>query len=407
MNTKSIAIVGGGPAGAALATLCARRGHRITVFEADPTPRPSVGESLLPYGHRVWNKLGLDLGDTVKKTGAVFYRHDRKERIDFSEAEACPYKTAFQVDRRILDPRLRQLAQQAGAKFVHENMREMPTGYDWVVDATGRRRSLGRHLTRYNKHTILKNIAHGAHYRGARLPEGCQPGDIAIAGEDGMWLWMIPLADDLMSVGVVLTEGVKQLSLSEAIGRSKAVSQALASAQLVGSPRGFADFTETATDFTGRGDFCQEGWGLVGDAAFFLDPVFSSGVLFALESADRLCDVICGDKSEEQYQSEMITASKMMENLVLGFYSGEFLELAFSPREYQSGDIRSGLVGLLAGNLFDESSKAERMVARRLSGICELTRNRVPESQQFEGSIVPKNMEFEALYRQNATFIRA
>ena len=187
MTPSSIAIVGGGPAGAALATLCARRGHDVTVFEAEPAPRPSVGESLLPYGHRVWTKLGLDLNDTVKKSGAVFYRGGKRERIDFSEAVACPYKSAFQVDRRVLDPRLRALAEAAGARFVVENQRSVPTGYDWVVDATGRRRSLGRNWTSYAKHPILRNIAFGSHYQGAQLSPGCEPGDIGIVGEDGMW----------------------------------------------------------------------------------------------------------------------------------------------------------------------------------------------------------------------------
>jgi len=128
-------------------------------------------------------------------------------------------------------------------------------------------------------------------------------------------------------------------------------------------------------------------------------------VLFALESADRLCQVICEEKSAEQYQQEMTSAAKMMENLVLGFYSGDFLELAFSPREYQSGDIRSGLVGLLAGNLFEESSRAERMVARRLAGICELTKSRVPREHHLNAPIIARDERFEALFRRNESLI--
>jgi len=405
MNQKTIAIVGGGPSGATLATLCARQGHEVTVFESDPAPRPSVGESLLPYGHRVWNKLGLDLSDTTKKCGAVFYREQRVERIDFAESQACPYKSAFQVDRRVLDPRLRELAQQAGARFVIDNQRTVPSGFDWVVDATGRRRSLGRNWTQYSRHTILRNIAYGSHYEGARLPPGCEVGDIGIVGEDGMWFWVIPLAPHLMSIGVVLTETTRQLSLEEALKRSPIVQECVAGATMIGKPRGFSDFTESAEQFVGQGDFCHEGWALVGDAAFFLDPVFSSGVLFALESADRLCDVICGSKSPAQYQREMLSGAKMMENLVLGFYSGHFLELAFAPREYQSGEIRSGLVGLLAGNLFEHSTKAERMVARRLAGLADLVQERIPAQSLLKAPILPRDARFDEAFVRNAALI--
>lgn len=407
MKSKNIAIVGGGPSGAALSILCARNGHHTTVFEGEPSPRASVGESLLPYGHRVWNKLGLDLGDTVKKSGAVFYRSDRFERIDFSEAEACPYQSAFQVDRRVLDPRLRELAKDAGVKFILEHQKTVPTGYDWVVDATGRRRSLGRNWTSYDQHPILRNLAYGSHFEGARLPDGCLPGDIAVVGEDDMWFWIIPLAEDLISVGVVLTEKTRHLSLEQAIERSPVVRDAVSGARLLGKARGFSDFTEAAQVFCGSGDFCTEGWALVGDAAFFLDPVFSSGVLFALEGADRLCEVICDRKSPAEYQSEMQTAAKMMENLVLGFYSGHFLDLVFSPPEYQSKEVRSGVVGLLAGNLFEQASRAERMVARRLAGICQLTRNRIPIELQLNAPILANDPRFEAMFAANEALIPA
>lgn len=405
MKTKRIAIVGGGPAGAALSILCAKNGHSVTVFEGDLSARPSVGESLLPYGHRIWNKLGLNLGDTVKKSGAVFYRSDRWERIDFSEAEACPYKTAFQVDRRVLDPRLRKLADSVGVQFIVEHQKTVPLGFDWVVDATGRRRSLGRHWTSYDQHPILRNVAYGSHFEGATLPDGCAPGDIAVVGEDDMWFWLIPLAENLISIGVVLTEKTRHLSLEEAIERSPVVGASVSGARMIGKPRGFSDFTEAAQDFCGTADFCNEGWALVGDAAFFLDPVFSSGVLFALEGADRLCEVICERKSPNEYQSEMLAAAKMMENLVLGFYSGDFLELVFSPPEYQSKEVRSGIVGLLAGNLFDQASRAERMVARRLSGICELTKSKMPKDRLLNAPILANDPRFEAIFAANEKMV--
>jgi flavin-dependent dehydrogenase len=371
LSSLRIAIAGAGPAGTALAILCARDGMDVTIFDNDDEPALGVGESLLPYGHRMWKKLGLSLDDNLVKPGAVFFRRGAEARISFSEAANCPYDTAFQVDRRVLDPRLRELARSAGAKFEHSHLRETPSGYDWVIDATGRKRVLGRHLTTYHHHSILRHIAHGSHFRGAKLPEGCQPGDIGIVGEDGMWFWLIPLSDDLMSVGVVLTEETRGMKFEEAISRSEVVMTAIKDAEMLHRPRGYADYTESAAAFAGPG------WGLVGDAALFLDPIFSSGILFALEGADRMHQVIRGELDGAEYAKQIRKSAKMMEAVVLGFYLGDFLDLVFCPTAHQSQEVRSGLIGLLAGNLFQDVGRAEEMVARRLPGLASLTRQRM------------------------------
>lgn len=376
-----IAIVGAGPAGAALATLCARDGMDVTLFESQESVSLGVGESLLPYGHRMWQKLGLQLDDSELKTGAVFFRNQKSARVSFAEALNCPFETAFQVDRRQLDPRLRELAREAGAKWVNENQRTPPEGYDWVIDATGRRRALGRHYTKYRRHGQLQHIALGCHFEGAQLPPECAPGDIGIVGEDGLWFWVIPLGGDFMSIGAVLTGESRKLNYDEAVERSQVVQACIKNATAVGRPRGYADYTESAESF------CGPGWGLVGDAAMFLDPVFSSGVLFALEGADRMHQVIRGDLTPLEYQTQMQDAARMMETVVLAFYSGDFLDMVFCPPELQSQEVRSGLIGLLAGNLFQDAGRGEEMVARRLPGLAELTRKRMPPGASMSAPI--------------------
>ena len=379
---QRVAIVGAGPSGSALAILCARDGMDVTVFDSSEEPKMSVGESLLPYGHRMWSKLGLKLDDTMVKPGAVFFRRGSEARVSFSESANCPYDTAFQVDRRVLDPRLRKLAQDAGAKFNYQVVREAPTGFDWVIDATGRARTLGRHFTTYQRHSVLQHIAHGCHFRGAKLPPGCERGDIGIVGEDGMWFWLIPLSSELMSVGVVLTQESRGLKFEEAVEHSPVVQAAIKDAEMLDRPRGYADFTESAADF------CGPGWGLVGDAALFLDPVFSSGILFALEGADRMHQVIAGQLSPEDYSKQVRAAAKMMEAVVLGFYSGDFLDMVFCPLDHQSLEVRSGLIGLLAGNLFQDVGRSEEMVARRLPGLASLTRKRMAPSSPMAAPIM-------------------
>lgn len=374
-SQKRIAIVGAGPAGATLATLLARDGMQVDVFERCETPSFGVGESLLPYGHRVWDLLGLKWDAPVIKRGAVFYRRGHQVRVDFRDAVGCPYATAYQVDRRILDPRLRELAREAGARLYSQDLKEVPQGYDWVVDASGRRRVFGRHFTTYEKHPVLRHIARGAHYRGGRLPDGCSAGDVAIVGEDGFWCWVIPLGGDVISVGAVQTGEARDLSWPELLEKSQTVRQAIEGAEMLDSPTGYADFTEKAARF------CGDGWALVGDAALFLDPVFSSGVLFAMEGAERLHRVIRGDMSPAAYEAEVRESAQMMEAVVVGFYSGDFFDLAFFPEKLQSPQVREGLVGLLAGNLFEHAGRSEKVVARCFSGLARLARARVPREQ--------------------------
>lgn len=354
----------------------------VTLFDSNEEVGLGVGESLLPYGHRMWQRLGLSLDDSVLKQGAVFFRNERAARVSFSEAKNCPFETAFQVDRRQLDPRLRELARTAGAKFKNAQPRTAPEGYDWVIDATGRRRVLGRHFTSYRRHGQLQHIALGCHFSGAKLPPECAPGDIGIVGEDGLWFWVIPLPGDLMSIGTVLTGECRKLDFNEAVARSKVVQGCLENATALGRPRGYADYTESAEKF------CGPGWGLVGDASMFLDPVFSSGVLFALEGADRMHQVIRGELTPEAYQTQMQDAARMMETVVVAFYSGDFLDMVFCPPELQSDEVRSGLIGLLAGNLFQDTGRGEQMVARRLPGLAALTRKRMPPGISLNAPIL-------------------
>lgn len=358
---SDLAIVGGGPAGSALATLCARAGMSVTIFEQNETPGVVVGESLLPFGNRVLQQLGVSMEGFVVKHGAVFHLDGRSERYAFDEAERPTWKFAHQVERAIFDARLREAARAAGVRFEFTELRSAPTGHRWVVDATGRCRAIGRHFTTHQRHESLRNAAVAAHFEGVALPQGAEPGDITIAGIDGAWFWVIPLNPRITSVGLVTTPARRGLRFEAALDECPEIKRVLSPARALGPLRGHQDFTEIADRFVG------EGWALVGDAAMFLDPIFSSGVLFALEAAERLSRVLLGTLTGEQYQAEMRAAGKLVEALIVGFYSGDFFELAFAPPEIQSRPIRQGIVSLLAGDVFEGGgARLAQVVARRL-----------------------------------------
>ncbi len=360
---KRVAIIGGGPSGSALATFCARAGHQVTVFERHMPAVPVVGESLLPFGNRVLDLLGMSTEGFVEKSGALFVRGEQAVRYDFEESQRPLYTRAHQVERSVFDQRLREVAQHSGVTFCHQEVSSPPPGFDWVVDATGRRRVLGRRWTTYAGHPQLKNAAVARHYLGVRRPEGAAAGDITIFSFDGGWFWLIPLRGDLTSVGLVTTPSRRGLKFDEAVGQCDALGELLRDATSTGDLSGHRDFTEYAERF------CGPGWALVGDAALFLDPVFSSGVLFALEGAERLARVIDGRLSPEEYEREMRAAASLIEPLILGFYSGDFFDLGFVSAEHQEPALRKGVVSLLAGDVFDGAPRMAQVVSRRLADL--------------------------------------
>lgn len=372
---KRVAIVGGGPAGSALGAFCARRGHSVTVFEKEMPAAPSVGESLLPFGNRVLRELGVSMDGFVPKNGAVFCARGERVRYDFKDAERPHFATAHQVERATFDERLRDVAIEAGARFRQQELKEAPTGFDWVVDATGRRRVLGRHFTTYTGHPTLRNAAVARHFYGKIAPPGAQLGDITIYKLSEAWFWVIPLRENLTSVGLVTTKERRGLKWDEALCECEELRALLSQVDEGSSLSGHRDFTEYASTF------CGEGWALVGDAALFLDPVFSSGVLFALEGAERLARVVDGTLSPADYEAQMRAAAKLVEPLILGFYSGDFFDLSFVEESRQDPALRQGVVSLLSGDVFDGAPRMARVVSRRLSDLAFRVRRESVEAR--------------------------
>src|SRR5690606_32871746 len=237
------------------------------------------------------------------------------------EAERPTWTSAHQVKRVDFDARLLAAAREAGAKIIQETVTELPQGFDWAIDATGRRRVLGRKLTSYESHPLLRNSARARHVPILLQPQGTALGDITIYAIEGGWFWVIPLASDLTSVGLVNRPTHKGLKWDEALQECPELSDLLGEHKNSGAVTGHRDFTEYASSF------CGDGWALVGDAALFLDPIFSSGVLFALEGAERLARVIDGQLSPGDYESQMRAAARLIEPLIVAFYSGDFFDL--------------------------------------------------------------------------------
>ncbi len=312
--THSILVIGGGPGGSTAATLLARQGFDIKLFEREVFPREHVGESLLPASIPILDTLGvlpeLEAAGFTPKYGATMVWGRDLEPWSWRFAETNPRNPhAYQVWRPAFDLMLLRNAQRNGVT-VHEGCRvvdvNLETGAaktvtveaangeaqlfeaDWIVDASGQNGFLARRLDLRVNDEFFRNLAVYSYYRGAqRLPEP-DAGNIFIEAYEHGWSWAIPLPDNVMSVGVVVDAAWGGAQLADApteefyrgqLAMTGRTAQMLAGAETIDEPRVIRDWAYTSERLVG------DGYILVGDAACFIDPLFSSGVHLALSSA--------------------------------------------------------------------------------------------------------------------------
>ena len=312
--TADVVVVGGGPGGSAAATFLSRKGYDVVLLERERFPRDHVGESLLPASVPVLKELGvlplMEGEGFLRKWGAtmVWGRDSAPWSWYFRETNRS-YPHAYQVWRPRFDQILLDNARAAGVD-VREG--HAATGVLWhegaargiryrtdagaegvveaefLLDASGQSGLVGHALGLRRWDTFFRNLAVYGYYRGSeRLPDPDET-NIFIESYQGGWTWNIPLADSLASVGAVVDSETAQPGIAgsglpaffqEQVKRAPHASRMLAGADLVAGPFVVKDWSYTSEQVVG------DGWVLVGDAACFVDPLFSSGVHLALMSA--------------------------------------------------------------------------------------------------------------------------
>ncbi len=310
-----VAVIGGGPAGATAGYVLAREGCRAVILERERFPRFHIGESLLPRTMGLYRRLGL-IGvlaeeKFIPKYGAQIVSNDGSVEIvfDFFRGGPDPDVVAYEVEREVFDALLLDHARRAGAEVLQgtavvrartredgpcvldlrdERGGESRLEAKWVVDATGQGSLLAKTHGLRENHPTHRKVAVFTRYRGMIRREGRQSGNVDLVLGDGGWFWLIPLRNDLTSVGFVADSAAWRDSgldaaafLEQAIARSPFVAGRLARAE-----RTFEVLTAANYSYSSR-RYAGPGFVLVGDAAEFLDPIFSTGVMLAMRSAER------------------------------------------------------------------------------------------------------------------------
>jgi len=378
-------VIGCGPAGAAFSAVLAGKGRRVLTLEREKFPRYHIGESLIPYTYFPLQRMGLiekmKESHFVKKHSVQFVSSDGRASHPFYFFRQLKHEAAgtWQVLRSEFDQLLMDNAREKGAEViegvtVRETIQENgyvvgvrgvtsagePVEYfaPMTVDATGRDAfSLSRRGWKI-RDPYLDKIAVWTYYKGAKRDPGIDEGATTVAYLPGKgWFWYIPLAGDIVSVGIVAekdylykdTRDPAEIFHRE-VKNNVWIEQHLAVGEQFGPYR-------VTGEYSYRSRHCAvNGMVLIGDAFAFLDPVFSSGVFLALRSGELAADVVDaaltdGDYSAarfDEYGREMCHGIESMRRLVYTFYDHDFSFRAFINKyPHFAGDLTECLMGKL------------------------------------------------------------
>ena len=392
MPNWDVVIIGGGPAGSTAATLLADAGHRVQLLEKAHHPRFHIGESLLPANLRLFERLGV--GDAVREIGMlkpaaefVSPQHDnRLERFHFADAWDKSMPRAYQVRRSQLDEILLRNAAAHGADVVegcqvrevefldessgaivsatHEDGRPYRCRARFVVDASGRDTLLANRLRTKQRNKKHNSSALYGHFRGARRHPGTDEGNITIYWFQHGWFWFIPLSDGTTSIGaVVWPQYLKQRARStsikafflETIATCPPLAERLADAQLVGDVEATGNFAYSGDVTHGRN------FVLLGDAFAFVDPVFSTGVMLAMQSAfigAQAVDTCLRDPARAgaalaKFDRDVRRGPKEFSWFIYRMTSPTMRNLFMNPRNVFR--VKEALLSMLAGDIFGDT----------------------------------------------------
>ena len=379
-----VAIIGGGPAGSTAATLLVKAGRRVIVFEREKFPRFHIGESLLPFSMQTFDRLGvrekLDATFMPKYGGEIAAACGTKGvKFYFKDGFRSQRDRAYQVTRSDFDKVLLDHSRENGAE-VREETEVTRLAFDddrvkidtesadgmkssiearYLLDCSGRQTMLGGLFDLKQTYDHLRKFSVFAHYEGVERLSGKDATLIRMVRGLDRWFWLIPLTETRTSVGVVLDSAAfrKEKLLPETALEKFIAEQPLMVEKMKNATRVTSVYS--ASDFSYRNRrLAGDRWLLAGDAAGFIDPVFSSGVFLAIMSAERAADTLDEVLRDETRRGRVFKKYSRTVNRVMDVYltfvnswynrSKEFIEVFLNPTETMQ--IAAAVNAVLAGN---------------------------------------------------------
>jgi FADH2 O2-dependent halogenase len=411
MLNDQVIIVGGGPAGSTLGCYLSKAGIKNTIFEATNHPRPHVGESMVMSSVRVFDEIGflpvMEREGFPRKYGASWHPPVTKGQADISfdefPQEGVTQDYTYHVDRQKLDLLLLKHAESFGTR-VYQGVQVSEVLFDeksyasgvrlriagqeidvparMVVDATGRHTLLGKQLRVKKNDPIFDQFAVHAWFRNVDKGQSRSRNYIHIyflPVERG-WAWQIPITEEITSMGIVAEKKVfKDARLTPAdyfekyVASNPDLTHAMRDAERVNEFKMEGDYSYKMDTFAGNG------FVLIGDAARFVDPIFSSGVSVALYSAKYSAERIQyafehNDFSEavlKPYEAKLRSGTEIWYEFIRLYYK----LLPLFTKFIESKQHRIEVLRLLQGEVFDRSEVPVLDAMRRYIKTVEETPN--------------------------------
>ncbi|HZR16397.1 MAG TPA: NAD(P)/FAD-dependent oxidoreductase [Verrucomicrobiae bacterium] len=389
-----VAIIGGGPAGSTAATFLARKGRKVIVLEKEKFPRFHIGESLLPYSMGAFERLGVR-----EKLDAKFFPKYGAEvcttcgrgvvKFSFKDAYRAKYDRAYQVTRSEFDKLLLDHSAESGATVMEQTtVEELAFGKDevglkikskagareirarYVIDCSGRQSVIGNYFKLKKPYPNLKKFSIFAHYDNVTRDPGAEGTYSRLVRGSDRWFWMIPLSETKMSIGVVM-------NIADFKALNKRPEEALDDilreqpeiwSRMTQSTRTSEVLAESDYSYRNR-QLSGERWLLAGDAAGFIDPMFSTGVFVAIETAEQAANAV-GEALENErrraaafkkYERETNRVMNLYLRFVGNWYKPRFIEVMTHPvNRFQLVEV---INSMLAGNIKSSFTLWSRMEA--------------------------------------------
>jgi FADH2-dependent halogenase len=379
-----VLVIGGGPGGSAAAAFLARGGRQVLMLEKEVFPRFHIGESLLPYNRALFDELGvmpaLEAAGFPRKFGAQFHLGNggKAAKFVFRQGRFTREPEAIQVERAKFDHILLKHASSSGAE-VREGWTASRFSADadtvsldarspegqaqtfrarFLIDASGRGNMTGNQEGLRVVHPNLKKLAVFGHFTGVRLDEGDRAGDTVIVRLANKWFWIIPLSADKTSVGCVMdadefakAKATPPEIFQHWVDASAVVRERMKEARLVAPMQATSDFSYKNRRFVGQRLL------RVGDAAGFMDPIFSAGVYLAMYSGKLAAETVhaslrdgdAGTHRLAAYEKKVSAAMQFYWKMVENYYTTPFMEIFLEPRE--KFNLPAAVNAVLAGEL--------------------------------------------------------
>ena len=406
METTDVLVIGAGPAGCIAASLLNKQGFKTRIVEKEKFPRFVIDESLLP---RVMDHLEeAGLLEAVKaagfqeKFGAKFIPGNEICDFNFSDQFSEGWKWTWQVPRGQFDQILADTVQSMGVQMdydtrvsdikfdgtdsvttvVDKEGKETQIAARFIVDASGYGRVIPRMFNLDEPSSLGKRKTHFTHFHDLKRPEGIDGNRITIVvHQQTVRIWIIPFSNGITSVGFVgdpsffenlpadATEAMLNLIMSDPNTKDR-----FGDAEMVFEPRTIEGYSISTKQLYG------DGYVLVGNATEFLDPVFSSGVTFAMESGNKAGHLVGKFLRNEnidwqnEYTDYMMQGINTFRTYVSTWYSGELHEIFFA--ENQDAEIKKQICSVLAGYVWDLNNpfvKKHEQAVKSLYNVIKMT----------------------------------